>query len=121
MGFIVGHMVFVFTIAGFIVPRWLDVFIIPERRNDWKQPTAPGMIRDVDEGQEADSLEAVLSTSPAVDEEKKKKKDDELAEGDMFRGNSNGGGSLPRHSSGSTATLGAPRGDNSHVPMTQTT
>lgn len=71
MGFIVGHMLLVFCIAGFIVPRWLDVFIIPQRRDDWKQPTAPCVLRDTAEGNVADGMESASSPAESVDESKK--------------------------------------------------
>ncbi|PVH98239.1 SNF-domain-containing protein [Periconia macrospinosa] len=69
MGFIIGHFLIVWVILGFIMPGWLDAFIIPERRNDWKQPHAPDLLRDTTDGEIADSLEA--GSSPNATEEKK--------------------------------------------------
>lgn len=39
------------------MPQWLDIFIVPERRDDWKQPLAPGIMRDTTEGELVDCLE----------------------------------------------------------------
>lgn len=58
MGFIIGHFLLVWCVAGFIMPSWLDIFIIEERRDDWKQPTAPCVLRDTTEGEIVDNLEA---------------------------------------------------------------
>lgn len=57
MGFIIGHFLLLLCIVGFVMPRWLDIFIIPERRDDWKQPTAPCVLRDTREADIADGLE----------------------------------------------------------------
>lgn len=57
LGFIIGHFLLVWAVLGFIFPQWLDVFIIPERRDDWMQPTAPGVLRDTTEGIAADGME----------------------------------------------------------------
>ena len=58
MGFIVAHFLLVWVVFFFFVPSWLDVFIVPERREDWKQPTAPNVLRDTTDGVVADGLEA---------------------------------------------------------------
>lgn len=58
LGFIIGHFLLVWCVVGFIFPSWLDVFIIPERRDDWKQPVAPRVLRDTQEGQIADEMES---------------------------------------------------------------
>lgn len=57
MGFIIGHFLLLWCVAGFIMPHWLDIFIIEERRDDWKQPTAPCVLRDTTEGEIANNLE----------------------------------------------------------------
>jgi solute carrier family 6 GABA transporter-like protein 1 len=44
-------------VIGFVIPHWLDVFIIPERRDDWKQPLATGFLRDTTEGEVVVRLE----------------------------------------------------------------
>jgi hypothetical protein len=46
------------------MPRWLDIFIIPERRDDWKQPVAPCVIRGTREAEISSSMEeASISNS----------------------------------------------------------
>jgi len=57
MGFIIAHFLLVWCVVGFVMPQWLDIFIIPERRDDWKQPLAPGVLRDTTEGEVVDRLE----------------------------------------------------------------
>jgi solute carrier family 6 GABA transporter-like protein 1 len=44
------------------MPRWLDIFIIPERRDDWKQPIAPCVIRGTREAEVASSMEAASAS-----------------------------------------------------------
>lgn len=58
LGFIIGHFLLVWCVVGFIFPGWLDVFIIPERRDDWKQPVAPRVLRDTQDGMVADGMES---------------------------------------------------------------
>jgi solute carrier family 6 GABA transporter-like protein 1 len=41
MGFGVGHIVLLLFLGGFMVPRWFDVFIPPNRRNEGHIPYAP--------------------------------------------------------------------------------
>jgi len=52
------------------MPRWFKSFIIEERRDDWKQPVAPCVIRGTTEGHVVDNLE---SGSPfdSTDEDEK--------------------------------------------------
>ncbi|KAK0383257.1 hypothetical protein NLU13_9170 [Sarocladium strictum] len=57
LGFIIGHFLLVWVVVFFFFPQWLDVFIIPERRDDWKQPIAPGVLRDTTEGIMAEGME----------------------------------------------------------------
>lgn len=66
LGFIIGHFLLVWCVVGFIFPSWLDVFIIPERRDDWKQPVAPRVLRDTQEGQIADEMESASIGSTNV-------------------------------------------------------
>lgn len=49
MGFAVGHVVLIIFLAGFMVPRWFDVFIPPGRRNEGHIPYAPMVTQDPDE------------------------------------------------------------------------
>jgi solute carrier family 6 (neurotransmitter transporter, GABA) member 1 len=58
LGFIIGHFLLVWCVVGFLLPRWLDAFIIEERRDDWKQPMAPCLLRDTTDGQIASNMEA---------------------------------------------------------------
>lgn len=51
------------------MPRWLDIFIVPERRDDWKQPTAPGVLRDTNEAGVADGMESA-SADESIQEAK---------------------------------------------------
>ena len=69
MGFIVGHVLLVWCVAGFVMPHWLDIFIVPERRGDWKQPISPGILPDTTEGEARDRLES--GSSSDITEEKK--------------------------------------------------
>ena len=52
-----------------MMPRWLDVFIIPERRDDWKQPIAPCVLRGTREA-EIDSRMEAASASDSMHEAK---------------------------------------------------
>lgn len=88
MGFIVGHFLLVWCVAGFFMPKWLDVFIIPERRDDWKQPLAPGIRRDTTEGQIADVMET--GSSSDITEGKK----EESVNRDVLDGNMQSHGGL---------------------------
>ena len=64
MGFIIGHFLLLWCILGFVMPRWLDIFIIPERRDDWKHPVAPCIIRGTREAEISSSMEeASISNS----------------------------------------------------------
>ncbi|KAL2207317.1 SNF-domain-containing protein [Sarocladium strictum] len=56
-GFIIGHFLLVWAVGFFFFPKWLDIFIVPERRDDWRQPVAPGVLRDTTEGVMADGME----------------------------------------------------------------
>jgi solute carrier family 6 GABA transporter-like protein 1 len=70
MGFIVGHFLLVWCILGFVTPRWFDVFIIPERRDDWKQPMAPCVVRGAREAEVASSMEVASGSGSVHDEAK---------------------------------------------------
>lgn len=120
MGFIVAHFLLVWCIAGFIMPGWLDVFIVPERRDDWRQPMAPCLLRDTTDGEIADRAEAGLPGAAAgedsVEEEKHAARtkdsrrggeDGGLANGNLRRG----GSSSSSSSSGGSRTLD-PRSDD---------
>lgn len=87
MGFIIGHFLLVWCVVGFLMPKWLDVFIIEERRDDWKQPVAPCVLRDTTEGEIADSLEAGSSPDP-MQENKQIVQDKDLTEGTLQRDSS---------------------------------
>lgn len=82
MGFIVGHFLLVWCVAGFFMPKWLDVFIIPERRDDWKQPLAPGIRRDTTEGQIADVMETG-SSSDITEGKKEESENRDVIDGNM--------------------------------------
>lgn len=69
MGFIIGHFLLIWCILGFVMPRWLDIFIIPERRDDWKQPIAPCVVRATREAETSSSMEAA-SASDSIHEAK---------------------------------------------------
>jgi solute carrier family 6 (neurotransmitter transporter, GABA) member 1 len=88
LGFIIGHFLFVWCVVGFFMPRWLDAFIIPERRDDWKQPTAPGLLRDTTDGQIADNMEAGSgSPSDSLQQEKTKTKHSTTGNNGFFDSN----------------------------------
>jgi solute carrier family 6 (neurotransmitter transporter, GABA) member 1 len=69
-GFIIAHFLLLWIVAGFFMPRWFSVFIIPERHDDWKQPYAPNVVRDTSEGEVADSLETGSTSRPGSSKEK---------------------------------------------------
>lgn len=69
MGFIIAHFLLLWVVLGFVMPRWLDIFIIPERRDDWKQPLAPCVIRNTAEADIATGMENA-SPSDSVHEAK---------------------------------------------------
>jgi solute carrier family 6 GABA transporter-like protein 1 len=52
-------------VIGFIFPRWFNVFVIPERRDDWRQPYAPNVLRGTTEGEEATKAETGTSSQDA--------------------------------------------------------
>jgi solute carrier family 6 GABA transporter-like protein 1 len=69
MGFIIAHFLLLWVVLGFVMPRWLDIFIIPERRDDWKQRIAPCVPRDAIEGDTANGME-FASPSDSIHEAK---------------------------------------------------
>jgi hypothetical protein len=69
MGFIIAHFLLIWCILGFVMPRWLDIFIIPERRDDWRQPIAPCVLRDTREAEISSNMEAA-SASDSLHEAK---------------------------------------------------
>jgi solute carrier family 6 (neurotransmitter transporter, GABA) member 1 len=103
MGFIVGHFLLVWCVVGFIMPSWFDIFVIEERRDDWKQPLAPNVLRDAHEGELADNMEAGSASSslekntPATKQAKP--------------GETGGPDGVIRHDSDSSTTVD-PRSDN---------
>lgn len=91
MGFIIGHFLLVWCVLGFVMPRWLDIFIIPERRDDWKQPIAPCVVRgtreaEIDSGLEAasasDSMHDGVKPDSVTQTEKDPRSDHLTADGD---------------------------------------
>lgn len=70
MGFIIGHFLLIWCVVGFVMPRWLDIFILEERRDDWKQPTAPCVLRDTNEAEIADGMESASQSDSAQEKEK---------------------------------------------------
>ncbi|CAI6336661.1 unnamed protein product [Periconia digitata] len=82
MGFVIGHFLLVWIIVGFVMPSWLDPFIVPERRDDWKQPLAPGLLRDTTEGEIASSMEAA-SPSDLTGEKNHNPEDKDVVDGTM--------------------------------------
>jgi solute carrier family 6 GABA transporter-like protein 1 len=69
LGFIIGHFLLVWVAFGLCMPSWFDVFIVPERRDDWKQPVAPGVLRETPEDRIAEGLESSSSDAVARKEE----------------------------------------------------
>ena len=55
MGFGVGHVVLLIFLAGFMVPRWFDVFIPPTRRNEGHIPYAPMVTQNPDDMNQAEN------------------------------------------------------------------
>ncbi|KAK1464917.1 Sodium:neurotransmitter symporter family protein, partial [Colletotrichum paranaense] len=51
LGFAVGHVALILILAGFIVPRWFNVFIPVHRRNEGKMAYAPNVTIGADEAQ----------------------------------------------------------------------
>lgn len=49
LGFGVGHVVLLLFLLGFMVPRWFNVFIPPDRRNDGHIPYAPMVTQNPDD------------------------------------------------------------------------
>jgi solute carrier family 6 GABA transporter-like protein 1 len=96
MGFIIGHCLLLWCILGFVMPRWLDVFIIPERRDDWKQPIAPCVVRSTREAEISSSMEEAASGSGSMVHDAKLEsssvtkdpRSDRLANGDLNDNNS---------------------------------
>ncbi|KLO92094.1 Uncharacterized protein LW93_7723 [Fusarium fujikuroi] len=65
LGFIVAHLLLVWCVIGFVFPRWFNVFIVSERRDDWKQPYAPNVLRGTTEGEDATETETGMSSGDA--------------------------------------------------------
>ncbi|CVL06291.1 uncharacterized protein FMAN_03772 [Fusarium mangiferae] len=68
LGFIVAHLLLVLLVwcmSVFAFPRWFNVFIVPERRDDWKQPYAPNVLRGTTEGEDATKAETGMSSGDA--------------------------------------------------------
>ncbi|EXM14508.1 hypothetical protein V3481_005817 [Fusarium oxysporum f. sp. vasinfectum] len=65
LGFIVAHLLLVWCVIGFVFPRWFNIFIVPERRDDWKQPYAPNVLRGTTEGEDATKAETGMSSGDA--------------------------------------------------------
>lgn len=68
LGFIVAHFLLLWIVVGWLMPTWFDVFVVPERRDDWKQPYAPNVLRGTTEEEEADSSENGDNLSPKSSE-----------------------------------------------------
>ena len=67
MGFGVGHIELLVFLGGFMVPRWFDVFIPPNRRNEGHIPYAPMVTQDPDEmNQGVESGQAETETDAEV-------------------------------------------------------
>lgn len=88
------------------MPSWLDIFIIEERRDDWKQPTAPGLLRDTTEGEIATHMEEG-SGSGSGSGSLKEKKQTPLAHESARNDSDNG----RQRDSNSSVTVG-PQSDN---------
>lgn len=73
VGFIVAHCLLLWIVIGFIFPRWYDIFIVHERRDDWKQPYAPNILRGTTDGQEVDGRD-IGSNDAAMSSETSSKK-----------------------------------------------
>ena len=43
-GFTFAHITVLLAIIGVAIPRALDVFVLPEKRDDWKAPYAPQVL-----------------------------------------------------------------------------
>jgi len=50
-GFILAHIVILAVLFGLVVPRYLDVFVPPERRLDGQKPVAPNVQENVMDAQ----------------------------------------------------------------------
>jgi solute carrier family 6 GABA transporter-like protein 1 len=74
IGFIVAHCLLLWIVIGFIFPRWYDIFIKHERREDWKQPYAPNQLRGTTDGQEVGNTEAAMSQDAGMSSETSSKK-----------------------------------------------
>lgn len=57
-GFVIAHFTMVLVVLGFLVPRWFNPFIVPERRDEWKQPYAPNQLRGITDAMNSDAMEA---------------------------------------------------------------
>lgn len=67
MGFAVGHIVLLLFLGGFMIPRWFDVFIPPNRRNEGHIPYAPMVTQNPDDmNQSVESGQAEIETDAEV-------------------------------------------------------
>jgi solute carrier family 6 GABA transporter-like protein 1 len=72
LGFAVGHIALIIIFAGFMLPRWFNVMIPPERRNDGKLDIGARVPADQHLAHEQAATEAAsLEERPDVAEEKK--------------------------------------------------
>ncbi|KAF5642230.1 Sodium and chloride-dependent GABA transporter 2 [Fusarium tjaetaba] len=65
LGSISAHLLLVWCVIGFVFPRWFNVFIVPGRRDDWKQPYAPNVLRGTTEGGEVTKAETGMPSGDA--------------------------------------------------------
>lgn len=58
-GFVVAHVVIILILGGFVVPKWFDIFVPPERLNDGVIDVAPNVMRqDIPGEKRDDSMES---------------------------------------------------------------
>ena len=70
-GFILAHIVIIAVLSSLIFPRYLDVFIPPERRNDGNKAIAPNVPENAVDAQILDKTEKGDSSDRSNSQEEK--------------------------------------------------
>ena len=61
-GFILAHIIIITVLSSLVFPRYLDVFILPERRLDGAKPVAPNVLENLVDAKILEKTEKGVST-----------------------------------------------------------
>lgn len=77
-GFILAHIIILITVSSLVIPRYLDVFIPPDRRLDGAKPIAPNVpenimdaqiVRETENGSQSESQDEKEDRRKALQEQ----------------------------------------------------